>query len=314
MARNVIFGSGILGLIFKEILGDDWDVVPFSKSRYFSYTTPLCDNFITYDRSTDQLLSELNLNISPTKHYYVRRFSRRGALIPFSKENLDLWLMNIFGDSIPTQSHVYWNENRFSETIYVDARLTNIYSSLLHKHNEYLVGRAKLGNVTNISKNSYEINGQVYNFDNAISTIPLNVLYALMGLDNSQLRSLPLYCYFIKTDKLNFEGANQVFACDPELLFFKVSNIQSGYYIFYSTTDIPNPGIHFMRIIGGEFDIIDGTSIQNTIPVNEIPNTDYLNTEYNIYPIGSCAQWDWCMDVGSCLVRFVKYWNKVSSL
>ena len=43
---NYILGSGIVGLTARHILGADWQVVPFYKSRFFSSNPPLDDNFL----------------------------------------------------------------------------------------------------------------------------------------------------------------------------------------------------------------------------------------------------------------------------
>jgi hypothetical protein len=45
---NVILGSGIIGLLTKKILGDDWILIPFKKSRYFYFDIPYADNYIKY--------------------------------------------------------------------------------------------------------------------------------------------------------------------------------------------------------------------------------------------------------------------------
>jgi len=46
---NIILGSGIIGLLAKLILGQDWKIIPFYRSRYFSFNPALDDNFIIRD-------------------------------------------------------------------------------------------------------------------------------------------------------------------------------------------------------------------------------------------------------------------------
>ena len=55
-----------------------------------------------------------------------------------------------------------------------------------------------------------------------------------------------------------------------------------------------------------DFELLDGTSIVDYLPMGQVPKLDHLEAK-GIYSIGSYAQWDWCMDVSSCLLRLLKY-------
>ena len=43
---NVIFGAGVVGLIARHVLVGNWQIVPFGRSRFFSFNPPLDDNFM----------------------------------------------------------------------------------------------------------------------------------------------------------------------------------------------------------------------------------------------------------------------------
>jgi hypothetical protein len=75
--------------------------------------------------------------------------------------------------------------------------------------------------------------------------------------------------------------------------------------LFYCQENIVNPGAYLMAFMKN-FDILDGTSIDNVIPVGPLPKLDTID-DFGIHCIGSSAQWDWCMDVSSCIIRLIKY-------
>ena len=52
------------------------------------------------------------------------------------------------------------------------------------------------------------------------------------------------------------------------------------------------------------FDIIDGTSINGAIPVVNLPNMDDV-VDNGIFSVGTYAEWDWCADVGTCILRLL---------
>ena len=121
----------------------------------------------------------------------------------------------------------------------------------------------------------------------------------------SQLQARTVHYLHIETDDLDFEGINQVLVADNMFSFYKVTNVAPGRYLIYCHEEIPNPGIYFMSIIQ-KFDILDGTSIEGAIPIGTIPKLDAIE-QFGIFCTGSSAQWDWCADVGSNILRLLRY-------
>jgi hypothetical protein len=167
-----------------------------------------------------------------------------------------------------------------------------------------LKAESNKGKVTEIGDHYIVRNGNRVDFDDAISTIPLDALYNLMRKPHN-LSAKTIHYLHVKTDNLDFEGANQMLVADGNIDFFKVSNISPGRYLFYCHNDIQHPGVYLMQFMQ-QFDIIDGTSIQGVIPIGNMEPIEFLSNN-GIYCIGSSAQWDWCMDVGSCAIRLIEY-------
>jgi hypothetical protein len=303
---NVIFGSGIVGLLAKFILGSSWTVVPFAKSRFFSFNPALDDNFIIRDKEIDPLVKELAGGIDPPIHVYRRAWSISGELLPIWDAGLcSDWLFKIFGTKIPTHSEAYLKE-RMNLWVY-DLRVNEVYNSLVHKFMPELKEEAAKGEVTEVGDHYFIRGGVRQDFDNAVSTIPLNVLYRLLGSDLI-LPSKNMHYLHVKTQSLDFEGMNQTLVVDQLFDFFKVTNVAPERYLFYCHNDMPDPGAYLMSIMP-KFDILDGTSIRDAIPMGPIPKLDGVD-KYGVHCVGSYAQWDWCMDVGSCMLRILRYSNR----
>lgn len=299
---NVIFGSGIVGLIAKYLLAGDWEIVPFHRSRYFSFNPPLADNFISRDADIDEAMVALGGKISP--HFYKRVYSYKGALLSEHNEDIcRMWFQKIFGDSVPSHSIHYW-KRRLITPIY-DIRVNQVYERLLNHFMPTLVTESRKGDVTEIGPHYFVRNGQKVEFDNAISTIPLNILLKLMNRNGVDLKAINLHYLHVQSDKIDFEGANQTLVADGIFDFYKVTNISKNHYLFYFVREIMQPGTYLLPIIG-RGDILDGTSIGDALPIGEIPQLEWLD-DYGIFCIGSNAQWDWCADVGSNILRVVRY-------
>jgi len=299
---NVIFGSGVVGLLARKILGPSWKVVPFYRSRFFSFNPALDDNFIIRDDQLDPFIHDLYGQSLPI-YVYKRAWSIGGQIIPEYNSGLCKdWLAKIFGGEIPPQSEVY-HANRMNLFVY-DIRVNGLYQNLVNEYLDDLKTEAARGEVTAIGDHFFVRDGKREDFDNAVSTIPLDSLCKLMGV-NVSLPSKTAHYLHIETDVLNFEGYNQLLVVDGVFSFFKATNVASNRYLVYCHEEIPNPGIYFMGFLP-RFDIIDGTSIEHAIPMGSCPKLDNVE-RIGVYCVGSYAQWDWCMDVGSCILRLLKY-------
>jgi hypothetical protein len=303
---NVIFGSGIVGLLARLILGSSWTVVPFYRSRFFSFNPALDDNFVISDDEIEPFIKELTGQIRPPTFPYRRAWSIQGHLYDRWDSNLcQDWLFKIFGTNSPPQSEIYYRDRM---TVYVyDIRLNELYQNLVTHHMSELQAEAAKGKVTEIGDHYFIRGGVRHDFEKAISTIPLDALCDLMKSD-VKLPSKAVHYLHIKTKDLNFEGFNQVFVADQIFSFYKVTNIAPDRYLIYCHEDIPNPGVYFMGFMPN-FEILDGTSIEHAIPIGPMPNLAAVE-KAGITCVGSYAQWDWCSDVGSNILRLIRYANR----
>lgn len=304
---NVIFGSGIVGLLAKFMLGSSWTVIPFYRSRFFSFNPALDDNFIIGDEEIEPFIKELTRDISkPQKFLYRRAWSIQGHLLPTWDDGLcQDWLGKIFGVNSPPQALSYYR-NRMDLHVY-DLRINEVYQQLVNQYMAELQEEAKKGTVTEVGNNYFIRNGVRCDFDKAISTIPLDVLAKLMN-SNVNLPSKTIHYLHIQTKDLDFEGFNQILITDPIFSFFKATNIAPGRYMIYCHEDIPDPGAYFMSFMP-KFEILDGTSIERAIPIGPMPNLSAVEAA-GITCVGSYAQWDWCADVGSNILRLIRYTNR----
>ncbi len=297
---NIILGSGVIGLLAKVILGPDWQIVPFYSSRFFSFNPALDDNFIIRDERLDEFINNITGSNSGKIHSYQRVWSASGQLVKQFDDSLYYsWMYKLFGSDMPSQSRVCFNNMNL--WVY-DIRVNNLYKSLVNMYNNDI--KSATGTVTEIGEHYLIKNGTRIDFDNMVSTIPLDALLKLMKIEYP-LHAKTLHYLHVATEDLDFEGANQVLVTDQMFDFFKVTNVAPGRYLFYCHNSIPNPGIYLMQFMK-QFDILDGTSIDDVIPLGQTPKLDKLE-ECGIYCVGSCAQWDWCMDVGSCILRLMRY-------
>lgn len=311
---NVIFGSGLIGLLAKEILGDSWTIIPFSKSRFFTFNPPLDDNFITADDAIDDIIkqmlkmSDVTIIGKPVKYDYRVSWSYNGSIIrKYDNAICEDWSYKLFSNDCPGQLTSYM-KNRMDLQVY-DIRCNVLYEKLLNKHMQHIKQQSEIGQVTEIGPNYFIRKGNKQHFDNAINTIPLYALLKLMNI-KAEMRFKPVHYLHVQTEKLDFEGSNQLLVADNNIAFYKVTNIAKNRYLFYFHENVENFGIYLMNIIKDQFEIIDGTVISDAIPIGLTPNLSNIEQQANIFSVGSYAQWDWCMDVGSCILRLIRYSNR----
>jgi hypothetical protein len=306
---NVIFGSGVVGLLAKFILGPSWTIVPFYKSRFYSFNPSLDDNFIIRDDQIDDVIKEITHEIKPTIYEYKRAWSIGGQILTsWNSAICDDWLYKIFGDKVPSQSSVY-NKDRMLFGVY-GIRVNDLYARLMNLFIDELKAEYAKGQVQSVGDHYFVRNNTKLEFDRAINTVPLNHISKLCGKD-LQLPNKHIHYWHVRTDELDFEGNNQLLVADNLFGFYKVTNIAPGRYMFYCHENIDNPGVYLMGFMR-KFDIIDGTSISEAMPLGSMPNLNWLEN-IGIYSVGSYAQWDWCADVGSNILKIVRYANRGGS-
>jgi hypothetical protein len=211
-------------------------------------------------------------------------------------------MAKLFGQQVPPQTEPYML-NRMSLFVY-DIRINQLYERLQTTYIEELKKEVQKGEVTEIGDHYFIQGGIRHDFENAVSTIPLDALLRLMNQE-PKLQSKTVHYLHIQTEDLDFEGMNQVFVVDQLFSFYKATNVAPGRFMIYCHEEMPNPGVYLMSFIQ-KFDILDGTSIEGAIPMGQIPKVDILD-QNGIFCVGSSAQWDWCMDVGSCILRMIRY-------
>lgn len=303
--NNVILGSGIVGLMAKSIL-PSWKVIPFARSRFFTYNPATDDNFIIQDSKIDDAVQDI-CQARPRVFQYKRAFDVSGMLYPNYDKNICAdWLTKVFGARTPPQIQPYLN-NRLAVPVY-DLRANQLYASLLEKNIQEIKTEHAKGPVVEIGDHYLVRKGPGglvrEEFDNAISTIPLPALNSLVGLQQ-ELPAKAVHFWHVQTDSLDFEGYNQTWVVDPKFSFYKVTNVGPGRYMFFCHEEVQHPGQYLMALLK-DFEILDGTSIVDYITMGPSPKLDHLEAK-GLYCVGSYAQWDWCMDVGSCLLRIVRY-------
>ena len=215
---------------------------------------------------------------------------------------INAWLNKVFGEQVPSQAFACI-KSRGDHFIY-DIRVNQLYQHLQQKYNQSLIDNSKKGVVSEIGNHYLIWGGQRIDFDHMISTIQLAKLFILTKLPRIKLPTAQVWYYHVETSSLNFEGANQALVVDDNIDFFKVSNIAANRYLFYFSRDIPVPGPYFMQFMQ-QFDLIDGTTIAEAIPMGARPDLAALD-KLGIECIGAMAEHDYFMDLGSCLVKLLR--------
>lgn len=297
---NLILGSGIVGSAAKIILGDEWQLMPMKRSRYFTFEVPYADDFVAVSDETTDFIKGFGC---PQHVDIVKRpFSFGGELIYDSQVAMEEYLTKVYGHDYPT---IFKHAIKNIVTVYP------ISAKMIHDKCQAMVrpaidqGVATFGReIKAIHKHHLVTDKGELDFDKMVSTIPLNAMCRYMGLDIG-LIAKDVYYYHIRTNSVNLEGARQALIADRELLFFKVNQIGKNDYQFWATELIDNPLSYFGGVIGYNFEIVEVMRIEEALPVGDIPDLNFLK-EYGIKMIGSNAEWNDLIDIGTCFKRIMK--------
>jgi len=300
---NLILGSGVVGLVARHILGPEWVLVPFGRSRYYSHDIPFSDNYITIDSDVDDFIEEFNKD-RPIL-FYKRPFSHTGQLmyqeVPLT---VDSYLSKVYGDAIPSVADKLLKTNL---TVYsitcleLNRSLSRIY---IDEINSRVASQGKVVSIR-LSDKTVSCENQVLSFDNIVSTIPLNALYDYCNL-SCDLRSKDTCFYWIRSDKVDLEGAETSLVCDSNIAFYKVYKISANDYIFCTFEPLDNPLSYFGQFIGYNFDLMEARRIKECFPLGDPPDSSLLDS-YNIFCVGSNAEWDDFRNISSCIKRLLGY-------
>lgn len=301
---NLILGSGITGLLAKKILGDNWTIIPFRQSRYFSFEIPWADNFIRCDPEIDDFMRGLWSDDAPIL-LYKSPFSYQGQLINDEISSVTtMYLDKVYGDQVPAVAE------SLIKTCFAVYPITvkELHDALQRKYlGEIKENVSKYGMIKSIDVVERVVefeNNRKLSYDKIISTIPLNTLCGFCGL-NLLLDSKPIIFYHIVSDAVDLEGARQAYVCDKEIDFYKVGMLREHNYIFWCSEIVVDAYKFFGSILNYRLNIMESIRIAEAMPVGDAPDLNMLD-KVGIHCVGSNAQWDDFMDVASCIKRLFK--------
>ena len=292
--KNYIIGSGVIGLLARKVF-PNWGIISQKPSRYYSFNPALADNYIQYDKGLEDKMKVVGIDGEVVE--YSSPFSVAGQLM-FQENNFTTapYLNKVYGDSdrgfIKTHMWIY---SLPVSTLY--GKLVKEYDS---KVDEMLVTRIDTNNrIIHIK------DGEPIEYDNIISTVPLDVLYKWAGDNTTKLESRPVCYYRIHSESVDLEGSDQSYVVDEAIDFFKVTKIKDKQYIFWSFDQVDNPHNYFGQYLGYTLNIIDSFRIEDVIPIGPLPDLRNLE-EMGIYCIGSNARWDDFVGVSECIDRIFR--------
>ncbi len=296
---NIILGGGLTALLARDILGDNWTIIPIGKSRFYSFNPPLADNYVV----RDDIIDEYMQRHTAMPLMYRIGYSLGGQILFNTNMVLNQYLAKLYGDMIPPQAGAYWKDRI---DYFGSGNCVVMYNELREKFkSEIAENNVKFGMPSGISDHTITTDKGKFNYSKIISTIPLPVLLKWMNITWPGLKSNDEYCYHVRSDCLDFEGATHLFVVDPEIEFHKATMLNRLNYIFYAKKRIEYPGRYFMAFVK-RFELIAETTIEDSMCYGPIPEIAELG-EADITCIGSSAVWDDCLDIGSCIKRLVKF-------
>ena len=297
---NVILGGGVVALFARDILGPSWHIIPVGRSLYYSFSPPLADNYIVRDEKTDEYF-----NFVSHPECIKNMFSIGGHLTQ-EMSVLNEWLSKKYKNDIPPQSVKYWNSHMNN---FAYPGLINIYRDMQIKYQDEIIQNNNEGHLVKIDLSNREIHlsGKVIEYEYIINTLPLYAFLEIAKIDY-HLPSLDLWCYHVRSETIDLEGATNVFIVDKAIEFYQVSKVGNIDYIFYAISEVQHPAVDFMSIID-KFDLVNETMIPKGIQCGSIPKIEMLK-DGGIINVGS-GVWDDCLDIGSVLLRLLKIKNTI---
>ena len=143
---------------------------------------------------------------------------------------------------------------------------------------------------------------EVIEYENIISTIPYYALTEMLKIPNTG-KFTDSYYYYVQDDSIDIESANQVLICDPEVAFHKCTKLSRNKYVFEIIDNyVEDIQVELSRVIGSGFEILSGAMVEHG-HIHKSPIADTYLEEQNITCIGSYAQCDPLIDIGSVIKR-----------
>ena len=301
---NYIIGSGLVALLCRKILGDSWRIVPLGPSKFYSGNVPaLGDDFIVYDEVVSGLLREWNLNTIPIM--FKRPFSAGGQLL-YAQTFISDYLSRM---GLP-DNPVVRNSLKSDVTVYPFSCL-QLWKMLV---SEFLVEIRQFFTEHNAKGISKIADGKMFfnsddgvkqiEYGKIISTVPNFVLSDLLNIRDDN-RYGDLYFYYVNSDQIDIDKADQVLVCDDVIPFHRCTKIKNNHLIEVLDVYHENPMRVFAPTFGNNFDIIKTHYIEKGYPYPGSVNEQFLAAN-NIEVVGSLAQCDPLMDISSCIKRIVR--------
>lgn len=294
--NNFVLGSGITGCIARAISG--YTIIPFKRSRYYGSDVPLAENHIPFSDDIEAFMSEY----SKAGPIYKEVVSCDGVL---SADDIikEIYLKKVFGEH-----PVYAKEFLCKTSMAYQMTVLQLHDKLQDKFINEINSSIKLvGDVVSIDLSSKRIkfkSGQVTEFDKIISTIPLDALAKLCNVD-LVMKAKTICYYHIVTKSINLEGADTCLVADEEIEFFKVIRLPTkDEYLFWTNDGLENPYKYFGNYLTHNIDIMGAYRILDAIPLGTVDLSIFENA--GIDCIGSNAQWDPFIDVGSSIKRLLR--------
>jgi len=291
---KVILGGGLIGLLAREILGAEWTIIPNGSSRFYGNLPPLADYHIVITPKVADVLPVSTLN--PIK--FTRAFSYGGELIFNNTIWASMYMKKVFGED-DARKILFRIEETVSRTSAVE-----VFQGLMLKYREeILANHTKFGKIVSIDGDSITTTNSKIGFNKAISTIPLDALMGYMNIDHN-LESRDIYIYHVEC-AFNLEGADQVLVVDEYIDFYKVNAVDENNFVFFSFNEILDTDTYFRAFLGN-CKVINSTKLSGAFPIGNPPDLKWLGEKHNIYPVGSCAEWDDFVDISTSVMRLLK--------
>jgi hypothetical protein len=294
--NNFILGSGVVGCIARAISG--YTLIPFKKSRYYSLDIPLAENNIPFTDDIEVFMSEYS-KVGPI---FKEVMSSDGVL---STDNVirEIYLKKVFG-GYPD----YAKELLCKTTMSYQMSVIQLHDKLQDKFINEINSSIKIfGDVVAIDLENKRIKfkgGQTNEFDKIISTIPLDALAKLCGVE-LELKAKTVCYYHIVTKTINLEGADTCLVADEEVEFFKVVKLPGeNEYLFWANDGLESPYKYFGNYLTYNMDIMAAFRIQDAIPLDTADLSVFENA--GISCVGCNAQWDSLVDVGTSIKRLLR--------
>jgi hypothetical protein len=295
--NKFILGSGLVGLAARHILGPSYKIIPFKKSRFFSYDIPLADNTIVHHDSVEEFLK--SLRVPTSARYFSSAISFSGQLMFNKNIWIETVISKIYHEPPPLASKLLSAE--YSVFHYTAKQL---HDWLLAEYADEIKTN-KDNKVDLIEEGAIVINGDKVDCDRIISTIPLNALLGLLRKDHD-LPSADYNVFLVATNAFDLEGAERCFIGDQAIPFWKVNVISSNVYQFFANEVVETAEVVFALLTGNKFNIMAQTVMPEAFPLG-IPPTGMLEDleQMNITCVGSNARWDYFYDVSTCLRKLL---------